>query len=621
MKKTIRIMLGSVLLLSLVLGACNASSKQESKSFDTTKKESKSAAKTELGGTYWSAAFDQSPFTDARKLEIFFFTDGTFHAREFTQSSYIHSSYYSHFEVDEYLWRLDGDQLELEFKSLDPNRRIIYNAKYADDEIIVNDFIEGTEAKVRLTKQDTVPRLSNMQEDSPKLKGEWIEVYQEEDGEFMMVEDHFTPSTLQVMEDGKNMVATYTFNRETATGTALSDESFVDAAVQLKNEPAYDSSLNEFWHAELTDATNASRSSIPTLRTLTLIDDDTLILGEEWDHSYYNGEDMQVETPYTSNDNMDVKETDATQSEQIEETTAQSEEIESTKDGEMEDEYYEDDEYDFYDATRYVKRTFLRKDSDAYKNREEMRYHKTVTVSNVQELKEALSNNTRILLKEGTYNLSDLSHEDSYSDSLALNGMNNIALEAESGKKVELVIEDDSTPVISIYYSKSIKLKGLTIGHDVPGNCSGSVIYSTDSDYLTVEDCHLYGCGTYGIEAETSNNVVVKNTEIYECTYGLLYLSGCYNVAIKNSVLRDSKDISMVEAVGTQHLLVENSKFKNNQSNYLSTHQMDAPDVFIQAKDGEQIIFRNCDFSNNIYQILSEGDVTFENCTFDDQVN
>ncbi len=42
---------------------------------------------------------------------------------------------------------------------------------------------------------------------------------------------------------------------------------------------------------------------------------------------------------------------------------------------------------------------------------------------------------------------------------------------------------------------------------------------------INIDKCSLYGCGTYRITATDSSEITVENTEIYECTYGLVELS------------------------------------------------------------------------------------------------
>ena len=52
--------------------------------------------------------------------------------------------------------------------------------------------------------------------------------------------------------------------------------------------------------------------------------------------------------------------------------------------------------------------TYLRKDSKEMEQKKEYQYVDEVTVSTVQELAEAIQNRTKIILKEGTYNFSEL---------------------------------------------------------------------------------------------------------------------------------------------------------------------------------------------------------------------
>ena len=100
---------------------------------------------------------------------------------------------------------------------------------------------------------------------------------------------------------------------------------------------------------------------------------------------------------------------------------------------------------------------------------------------------------------------------------------------------------------------------------------------------INIDKCSLYGCGTYGITATDSAEITVENTEIYECTYGLVELSGCNGVSVTNS------------------------KIKNNSSSEDS--------YFISAYNCSDIEFSGCDFSNNSYYNFCNGDaVKFIRC-------
>ena len=258
---------------------------------------------------------------------------------------------------------------------------------------------------------------------------------------------------------------------------------------------------------------------------------------------------------------------------------------------------------------------------------EQYRYTSTVTVSNMNELYNAIASNTHIVLKEGTYNIStlpldernnksvnvmnnlDTGEEELYNgDTIMVNWVNNLILEGEEGAEVEICTEDSYEAPLVFKNCSDITIKNLTLGHKVePGYCSGAVLLLDNSGKINVSDCRLYGSGTYGIEACSTFNVNVEDTDIYECTYGLVNVSngGYYN--FKNCVMRDTSGYDIISFFSSWDIVFENCNIKNNTTgpydNYL-----------VNAGDGT-VTFVNCKFSGNEYDNMTNGDVVFEGCS------
>lgn len=257
-------------------------------------------------------------------------------------------------------------------------------------------------------------------------------------------------------------------------------------------------------------------------------------------------------------------------------------------------------------------------------------YRNTVTVSNIRELYEAIADHTRIILKGGVYNISELPLEDrnnpklnmSYNyetneyveypyDSIKVEYVNWLLLEGEEGADVKICTEDGYEVPIYFEGGNHITLKNLTIGHEVePGTCSGAVVYLENSYNVEIKDCKLYGSGTYGIEADGAYNVNVDDSEIYECTYGLVSFWNSNNIEFKNCNLRDSSGFNMFYLYNTWGAAFENCNISNNV-----VEQMGYP--FVYHENGD-VLFRNCQFAGNQYETLKKGDVVFEGCSISD---
>ncbi len=243
--------------------------------------------------------------------------------------------------------------------------------------------------------------------------------------------------------------------------------------------------------------------------------------------------------------------------------------------------------------------------------------HETVTVNNAKELLEAIGSYRRVILSEGEYNLSKVTDmasnphvltQDPYDGAeYILFETTELILEGAEGKKATIVIEPRYANVLSFMYSDHITIKNITAGHTIePGYCLGGVLRFEDCSDIIIDDCHLYGCGTYGVTAVNSSRMDVNNTEIYECTYGLVDLMKCESIFFDNCIFRDSKEFSMFSISESSNVGVYNSVIKGNESGEYSS--------LVGSYDSEKVHFKNCEFENNKYVDFSTEDVYFENC-------
>ena len=275
------------------------------------------------------------------------------------------------------------------------------------------------------------------------------------------------------------------------------------------------------------------------------------------------------------------------------------------------------DEYRYHTVNKDL---YLRKDSPRFDDMEALRYFDTVTVSNMSELLGSLQNNRKIILKEGDYNFShiagrdlDNSHIDDSVDGVSFTGLYNICFEAEKGADVRFLVDDAYVPVFKMESGGNFTLRGITVGHNVePGYCTGSVLAFKSMEGVDVDKCDLYGSGTYGIEAESTYRMNVTDTDIHDCTYGLVYLKNCGLSNFKNCKMKDSRELSMINCYSCYETVFEDCEFSNNVANaYDSCY-------FVELGEYDSVTFRGCAFNNNTFNVFSNSEVTLENCTAND---
>ena len=283
-----------------------------------------------------------------------------------------------------------------------------------------------------------------------------------------------------------------------------------------------------------------------------------------------------------------------------------------------------EDTYDNYEV--YVRKDSSDIDDILFK----YRYVNTVNVSSIRELYEAIDNNTRIILEAGTYNISQLPFEQRFNDkinyayneetwepgfydrdTICVKYVNNLIIEAKEGANVKICTEDGYEAPLSFESCNNVTLSGLTLGHEVePGSCSGAVVLLDETRNITIEDCSLYGSGTYGIEANYSDYINVKNTEIYECTYGLVRFYSSGNATFRNCNMRDSSGFDMIDLQNVWSILFDDCNITDNVVCYDTNALINS--------NGDDVKFINCHFKGNSYHNLIFGGADLENCSIKD---
>lgn len=274
---------------------------------------------------------------------------------------------------------------------------------------------------------------------------------------------------------------------------------------------------------------------------------------------------------------------------------------------------------------------FVKNDSENSKKTEAYRYARVVTVSTAEELAAAIGNRTKIILKPGAYDITALTAagttgkvSESYDTVIDvpgfyLDGIENLCIEAESGELTELYITDSARPVLPIYNSGHIKFSGITFGHRIePGYCSGSVIYLSGASNIDIEGCKLYGCGSYGVEADGASDLRFKGSAIYGCTYGIMYLRNVYYLDAADCDFYDNSGYEMLDFYQSSGIHFRDCRFRNNGS---KDH------AFMRLAKCWGVEIDKCKFDDNLYAKFADNDaeedesessLTIENTVFHD---
>lgn len=211
---------------------------------------------------------------------------------------------------------------------------------------------------------------------------------------------------------------------------------------------------------------------------------------------------------------------------------------------------------------------------------------KTVLVHNVQEMMETIGDHTEVVLAPGRYNLSNWLKEESadrlvhnyvyhYSgpaglyldgDGLDIAGFKDLTIRGQDTEAItaEIVTEDPYTPVLKFKNCQDLNLSYIRVGHILQqGSCDGAVLSLESVSNMTMEHLDLYGCGTYGYQAQICSNILLADSVIRECRCGLVAALECHDLKFLRTAFKDTKTTLPLFAVARSQLELTDCTFQN----------------------------------------------------------
>ena len=168
-----------------------------------------------------------------------------------------------------------------------------------------------------------------------------------------------------------------------------------------------------------------------------------------------------------------------------------------------------------------------------------------------EELIDAIGSDRTIVLTGTNYSLNTAEdHSSLYcvwktvddGKELVIRNVTNLTIKTEDGsdKACEIEVLPRFANVLQFENCGYITLSGITAGHVKQSDlCQGSVLSFDDCYDVTLNDCHLYGCGTYGVFANNVSDMLLKKTEIYECSSGAVSFLNSANIAFEDCSIHD----------------------------------------------------------------------------------
>ncbi len=125
---------------------------------------------------------------------------------------------------------------------------------------------------------------------------------------------------------------------------------------------------------------------------------------------------------------------------------------------------------------------------------------------------------------------------------LVIHGVDGLAIrsDAEHPEDTVLAAVPRYANVLCFRDCSDIALSNFTAGHTKePGACSGGVLDFQNCQNITLEDMSLYGCGILGVQAHDCETMVIRSTEIFECSQGAGQLFLCRDVRFEDCDIHD----------------------------------------------------------------------------------
>lgn len=183
----------------------------------------------------------------------------------------------------------------------------------------------------------------------------------------------------------------------------------------------------------------------------------------------------------------------------------------------------------------------------------------TVHVSTADEFLAAIASDTEIIVDAELIDFSTASNYGAYGTSegnyrwneefdgpeLIIQNVTNLTVRGSGEERTDKVLScvPRYADVLTFENCANIYVTHITVGHtQEPGYCAGGVLQFRSSQSGLVEDCDLYGCGTWGVWGENSLGLQVINNLIHDCSYGGVNLVNCQNVRVDGNTFRNLGD-------------------------------------------------------------------------------
>ena len=197
-----------------------------------------------------------------------------------------------------------------------------------------------------------------------------------------------------------------------------------------------------------------------------------------------------------------------------------------------------------------------------------------------------------------------ISESESDGQQLALVNMTNLKIKGAGHSSIE--VNPRYAFCLKFVNCSHCEVENLTIGHTVGGFCSGGVIGAEQSS-LTVKDCDLYGCGTYGLDLRETYNFKLINSSIHDCTYGILQMRNCTLTSFEKCDFFNNREYELIEGWGNNGVKFDDCRIFANWGDS-KLFNLDMPFSLINCK-----IYHPKENLGNLSECINKGSKFYDN--------
>ncbi len=187
---------------------------------------------------------------------------------------------------------------------------------------------------------------------------------------------------------------------------------------------------------------------------------------------------------------------------------------------------------------------------------------------------------------------------------LVVAGMSNLTIEGE-GKGASIIVSPRYAFVMEFIGCKNLKLLNLTLGHTEEGYCEGGVVGLMGCENVEIDQCEMYGCGTEGICAEYTKNLLCTNSYIHDCSYDIMTLKRCKGVRFQGCEFFRNKEFTLVTVNSCTGVAFANCLFNFNNG-------------LLFGITGENVVLEDCVIDHPDYRLGTTEKLTEKACDWID---